>query len=238
MVHNTIVITRPGGAFLSVPSATESVTLTANLLAGTGRTALVVGGFAESRIVQESNVRSERLELAASQPHRVAGLLARIARIPLSVVPDPTYLRDEPSPFQSRAIGGGPRIAGALQSPPLIRRDTGSCGRPATAGENVDLTTPAPASVARTLNQSTSPWRLSVAPMMDWTDRHCRFFHRLITRRTRLYTEMVTTGALLHGDVARHLDFDAVEHPLALQLGGSEPDDLARCARLARALGL
>ncbi len=69
--------------------------------------------------------------------------------------------------------------------------------------------------------------------MMDWTDRHCRFFHRLITRRTRLYTEMVTTGALLHGDVPRHLDFDEAEHPVALQLGGSEPEDLARCARLA-----
>ncbi len=69
--------------------------------------------------------------------------------------------------------------------------------------------------------------------MMDWTDRHCRFFHRLITRRARLYTEMVTTGALLHGDVSRHLDFDVAEHPLALQLGGSEPADLAACARLA-----
>ncbi len=73
--------------------------------------------------------------------------------------------------------------------------------------------------------------------MMDWTDRHCRFFHRLITRRTRLYTEMVTTGALLHGEVPRHLDFDASEHPLALQLGGSEPDALARCARLAQQWG-
>ena len=68
---------------------------------------------------------------------------------------------------------------------------------------------------------------------MDWTDRHCRFFHRLITRRTRLYTEMVTTGALLHGDVARHLQHHAEEQPLALQLGGSEPADLAHCARLA-----
>jgi tRNA-dihydrouridine synthase A len=73
--------------------------------------------------------------------------------------------------------------------------------------------------------------------MMDWTDRHCRFFHRLITRRTRLYTEMVTTGALLHGDLPRHLDFNAEEHPLALQLGGSEPADLARCARLAQQWG-
>ena len=69
--------------------------------------------------------------------------------------------------------------------------------------------------------------------MMDWTDRHCRSFHRLLTRRARLYTEMVTTGALLHGDVPRHLDFGAHEHPLALQLGGSEPADLAACARLA-----
>ena len=69
--------------------------------------------------------------------------------------------------------------------------------------------------------------------MMDWTDRHCRFFHRLLTKRTRLYTEMVTTGALLHGNVRRHLDFNTEEHPLALQLGGSEPADLAHCARLA-----
>ncbi len=73
--------------------------------------------------------------------------------------------------------------------------------------------------------------------MMDWTDRHCRYLHRLITRHARLYTEMVTTGALLHGDVPRHLDFDAAEHPLALQLGGSEPDDLAACARLAERWG-
>ena len=73
--------------------------------------------------------------------------------------------------------------------------------------------------------------------MMDWTDRHCRFFHRLITRRTRLYTEMVTTGALLHGDVPRHLDFNAEEQPLALQVGGSEPADLAQAARLAQQWG-
>ncbi len=73
--------------------------------------------------------------------------------------------------------------------------------------------------------------------MMDWTDRHCRYFHRLLTAHARLYTEMVTTGALLHGDVARHLDFDPAEHPLALQLGGSEPADLAACARLAERWG-
>jgi tRNA-dihydrouridine synthase A len=69
--------------------------------------------------------------------------------------------------------------------------------------------------------------------MMDWTDRHCRIFHRRITQCARLYTEMVTTDALLHGDVPWHLDFDADEHPLALQLGGSDPADLAACARLA-----
>jgi tRNA-dihydrouridine synthase A len=73
--------------------------------------------------------------------------------------------------------------------------------------------------------------------MMDWTDRHCRAFHRLLTRRARLYTEMVTTGALLHGDVPRHLDFGAIEHPVALQLGGSEPADLAACVELACAWG-
>jgi tRNA-dihydrouridine synthase A len=73
--------------------------------------------------------------------------------------------------------------------------------------------------------------------MMEWTDRHCRYFHRLLTRQTRLYTEMVTTGALRHGDVERHLDFDASENPLALQLGGSEPHDLAHCARLAERWG-
>lgn len=77
------------------------------------------------------------------------------------------------------------------------------------------------------------PRRLSIAPMLDWTDRHYRYFARQISRNSWLYTEMVTTGALLHGDVARHLGFDEAEHPLALQLGGSEPDELARCARLA-----
>ncbi len=80
-------------------------------------------------------------------------------------------------------------------------------------------------------------WRFSVAPMLDWTDRHCRHFHRLLSRRARLYTEMVTTGALLHGDVPRHLDFGQAEHPVALQLGGSEPADLAHAARLGRRWG-
>ena len=78
---------------------------------------------------------------------------------------------------------------------------------------------------------------MSVAPMMDWTDRHCRYFHRLLTQHALLYTEMVTTGALLHGDVERHLRFDSAEHPVALQLGGSEPADLAHSARLGEQWG-
>jgi tRNA-dihydrouridine synthase A len=73
--------------------------------------------------------------------------------------------------------------------------------------------------------------------MLDWTDRHCRFFHRLMTRRTLLYTEMVTTGALIHGDVPRHLRFNDEEHPVALQLGGSEPADLALAAKLGEQWG-
>jgi tRNA-dihydrouridine synthase A len=81
------------------------------------------------------------------------------------------------------------------------------------------------------------PRKIAVAPMLDWTDRHCRFFHRQLTRRTWLYTEMVTTGALIHGDMARHLDFNKEEHPVALQLGGSEPSDLAHCAKLGEKWG-
>jgi tRNA-dihydrouridine synthase A len=79
--------------------------------------------------------------------------------------------------------------------------------------------------------------RISIAPMMDWSDRHCRMFHRQITRHTWLYTEMVTTGALLYGDVERHLNFNEEEHPVALQLGGSEPADLAKSARLGEQWG-
>ena len=78
---------------------------------------------------------------------------------------------------------------------------------------------------------------MSVAPMMDWTDRHCRFFHRLLSRQAVLYTEMITTGALVHGDRPRHLDFNPEEHPVALQLGGSDPADLALCARLGEQWG-
>ncbi len=76
--------------------------------------------------------------------------------------------------------------------------------------------------------------RLSVAPMMDWTDRHCRVFHRQMTRRAMLYTEMVTAPAVIHGPRDRLLGFDAIEHPVALQLGGSDPAELARAVRVAR----
>ncbi|WP_112663315.1 tRNA dihydrouridine(20/20a) synthase DusA [Microvirga flavescens] len=80
-------------------------------------------------------------------------------------------------------------------------------------------------------------YKLSVAPMMDWTDRHCRFFHRLMTRRTWLYTEMVTTGAVIHGPRERLLGFDDAEHPVAVQLGGSDPRELAEAARICADFG-
>jgi tRNA-dihydrouridine synthase A len=79
--------------------------------------------------------------------------------------------------------------------------------------------------------------RFSVAPMMDWTDRHCRVFHRLLTRRALLYTEMLTTGAVIHGDRSRLLSFDRSEHPVALQLGGSDPVDLATAAKIGEDFG-
>ena len=86
------------------------------------------------------------------------------------------------------------------------------------------------------MTRAPSP-RLSVAPMMDWTDRHCRMLHRTLSARTLVYTEMVTTGAVLHGDRARLLRFDPGEHPVALQLGGSEPADVAAAARIGEDLG-
>ncbi|QFU18131.1 tRNA dihydrouridine(20/20a) synthase DusA [Microvirga thermotolerans] len=77
----------------------------------------------------------------------------------------------------------------------------------------------------------------TVAPMMDWTDRHCRAFHRVLSRRARLYTEMVTTGAVIHGPRERLLGFDPSEHPVAVQLGGSDPAELARAARICADFG-
>src|SRR5712671_2881152 len=96
-----------------------------------------------------------------------------------------------------------------------------------------------PSKVTDKVNKSSkfSDFVFSVAPMMDWTDRHCRVFHRAMTRRARLYTEMLTTGAILHGDRARLLGFDAREHPVALQLGGSEPRDLAASAKIGEDFG-
>ncbi|UYN99733.1 MAG: tRNA dihydrouridine(20/20a) synthase DusA [Devosia sp.] len=79
--------------------------------------------------------------------------------------------------------------------------------------------------------------RFSVAPMMDWTDRHCRYLHRLLTRHGLLFTEMVNSGAVVHGDAERHLRFDDVEHPVALQLGGSDPRELAEASRIATTFG-
>jgi tRNA-dihydrouridine synthase A len=80
-------------------------------------------------------------------------------------------------------------------------------------------------------------WKFSTAPMMDWSDRHCRVFHRLMSRRARLYTEMLTTGAIIHGDRRRLLGFDPSEHPVALQLGGSVPADLATAAKIGEDFG-
>lgn len=79
--------------------------------------------------------------------------------------------------------------------------------------------------------------KFSVAPMLDWTDRHERFFLRLITQHSLLYTEMITTGAIIHGDRSRHLDYNQEEHPVAIQLGGSDPADLAVCAKMAEDYG-
>ena len=84
---------------------------------------------------------------------------------------------------------------------------------------------------------SFAPHRLSVAPMMDWTDRHCRAFHRALSGRALLYTEMVTAPAVIHGDRERLLGFDSCEHPVALQLGGSDPDQLAQAARIGASFG-
>jgi len=94
-----------------------------------------------------------------------------------------------------------------------------------------------PCKIPIAVSPESNPWRLSVAPMLDWTDKHCRYFHRLLSKHALLYTEMVTTGALIHGDVPRHLRFNVEEHPVALQLGGSEPADLAQCARLGQEWG-
>src|SRR6186713_450855 len=85
--------------------------------------------------------------------------------------------------------------------------------------------------------QEISRWRFCVAPMMEWTDRHCRYFHRLLTRHALIYTEMLTTGAVLHGDRGRLLAFDSFEHPVGLQLRGCDPQALAQSARIGADFG-
>ena len=92
----------------------------------------------------------------------------------------------------------------------------------------INTATPTPTNLNR---------KFCIAPMMEWTDRHYRYFARLISKRTVLYTEMITTGALIHGDRNRHLQFNKEEYPLAIQLGGSNPQDLATCAKMAEDLG-
>ena len=90
---------------------------------------------------------------------------------------------------------------------------------------------------AASISPSVSDWRVCVAPMMDWTDRHCRYFHRLLSPRARLYTEMVTSAALVRGRQLRLLEHSQQEHPLALQLGGSDPRELAQAARFGAEIG-
>jgi tRNA-dihydrouridine synthase A len=87
------------------------------------------------------------------------------------------------------------------------------------------------------VERAISTHRLCTAPMMDWSDRHCRYFFRQLSRHARVYTEMITCGALLHGGVERHLRFHPAEHPVALQLGGSDPGELAHCAQLGSEWG-
>lgn len=96
---------------------------------------------------------------------------------------------------------------------------------PTKTPPNADITRPA------------SPWRFCIAPMMEWSNSHCRYLWRLMSSETRLYTEMVVTGAILHGDQQRFLSFNQEEHPLALQLGGSDPKSLGECSRIAEEWG-
>lgn len=103
--------------------------------------------------------------------------------------------------------------------------------------QNVTMNRPPEPPAHDVRRESPAFYRLCVAPMMAWTDRHCRMFHRLLAPSARLYTEMASTDALLFGSAAKLLAFDAAEHPVALQLGGSDPADLARCARLGAAAG-
>jgi tRNA-dihydrouridine synthase A len=113
-----------------------------------------------------------------------------------------------------------------IPADPICTADAAHRGGPAGAAATPVLTGGVP-----------GPWAFCVAPMVDWTDRHCRWFLRQLSHRARLYTEMIATGAVLHGHPSRVLAFDPDEHPLALQLGGSDPDELARAARIGERFG-
>ena len=99
------------------------------------------------------------------------------------------------------------------------------------------MTASATNTTSRTKTAAPLQRRISIAPMLDWTDKNCRYFLRLISHHALLYTEMITTGAILHGDTDYHLTFDEAEHPVALQLGGSDPTALAACAKIAARYG-
>src|SRR6187402_1391734 len=99
------------------------------------------------------------------------------------------------------------------------------------------MNSPPPMTLSASATSHTLNRRFTAAPMMDWSDSHCRSFWRLLSKHTVFYSEMITTGAIIHGDRKRFLDFNACEHPLALQLGGSDPKALAECARIAEDWG-
>jgi tRNA-dihydrouridine synthase A len=113
----------------------------------------------------------------------------------------------------------------------------GEAPTPSPTAEAASLAGPTPGAARSAAQRGATEHRFCVAPMMDWTDRHDRYFLRLLSRNARLYTEMITTGALIHGDRARFLRFDPAEHPVALQLGGADAGALARCAEFGQQAG-
>src|SRR5262245_30613231 len=143
-------------------------------------------------------------------------------------------------PLQGTPLGyafGENRYAISLQSTPWAYL-YGENGRKQEKMTGNDTTRKADeTSVNQEFPSKMSPWRFCCAPMMDWTDRHCRFFHRLLTRRALLYSEMITTGAVIHGDRSRLLASDPAEQPVALQLGGCDPRALAECAAIGEGFG-
>lgn len=140
-----------------------------------------------------------------------------------------------------RHIGGSSALSAGLTNR-LALAGTSSLAPPATAGVVAKQGIGRSSELSREIQTNAadgaiSPWRFSVAPMMDWTDRHCRLIHRLMSRHALLYTEMVTAQAVIRGDRERLIGFDAVEHPVALQLGGNDPKLLAEAARIGADFG-